>query len=75
MSRIARDYQENVETIIQSNLPVQKKQLILATISEQLDVLCDQHEVPDLTDKERTALRSVYAKTQIAVHKLEVRIR
>jgi len=70
MTKIAQDYQANVQTIIQSELSVQKKQHILETISEQLAVLCDQHQVPDLTDKERTALREVYIKTRTAVHQL-----
>jgi len=70
MTKIAQDYRANVQTIIQSELPVQKKQHILETISEQLVVLCDQHQVPDLTDKERMALHEVYIKTRTIVHQL-----
>lgn len=70
MSKIAHDYQENVKTIIQSNLSTQKKKVILESIAEQLQVLCDSHQIPDLTDKERTALQKIYSKTRMALHKL-----
>jgi len=70
MTKIAQDYQANVRTIIQSNLTTQKKQHILESISEQLTVLCDQHQVSDLTDEERMALREVYINTRTAVHQL-----
>jgi len=57
-----------------NNYPIRitcpKKQHILETISEQLVVLCDQHQVPDLTDKERMALHEVYIKTRTIVHQL-----
>jgi hypothetical protein len=70
MPKIARDYQENVKTIMQSDLTSQKKQRILESIAEQLQVLSDCSQIPDLTNKERAALRDVYAKTRIEIHKL-----
>lgn len=70
MIKIAQDYKANVQTIIQSDLSTQKKQGILKCISEQLTVLCDRHQVPDLTNQERAALREVYTKTRMALHQL-----
>lgn len=70
MSKIAHDYQENVKTIIHSQLDPKKKQEILESIAEQLQVLCDSQQIPNLTDKERYALRNIYSKTRIAIHKL-----
>lgn len=71
MPKIARDYEENVQTIIQSALPSKKKKIILESIVEQLYVLCESNQVPDLTEEERLALQKIYSKTRIALHTLK----
>lgn len=70
MPKIASDYQENIQIVIRSHLPIQKKQRILQSLSEQLDVLCDHTLVPDLTDKERSALDALNIRIKKSVHKL-----
>ena len=71
MPKIARDYEENVQTIIQSALPSKKKKAILESIAEQLLVLCDSNQVPELTEEERLALQKIYSKTRRALHILK----
>lgn len=77
MLAMAENYRANVRVVQRSRLPIERKQVILTRLLEQITVLIEDTsgnlsaQVEDLTEEERTSLQEIYAETEEALNELE----